>query len=115
MSFKKQKYVVVKKAITKDLAFFIYNYFLLKKQVAKTLFESTHISPFETMFGVWTDAQVPNTYSHYADVVMETLLLKVQPIVEKQTGLNPAYSSKICFHRGGIQDQRFVFLHPLHF
>ena len=104
MSFKKQKYVVVKKAITKDLAFFIYNYFLLKKQVAKTLFESTHISPFETMFGVWTDAQVPNTYSHYADVVMETLLLKVQPIVEKQTGLklSPNYSYARIYKKGDI-------------
>jgi hypothetical protein len=34
----------------------------------------------------WKDDQVPNTYSHYADIAMETLLLLVQPIMEKQTG-----------------------------
>ena len=28
------------------------------------------------MFGTWTDQQIPNTYSHYADHVMETLLVK---------------------------------------
>ena len=28
------------------------------------------------MFGTWTDKQIPNTYSHYADPVMETLLVK---------------------------------------
>ena len=56
------------------------------------------------MFGVWTDAQVPNTYSHYADVVMETLLLKVQPIVEKQTGLklSPNYSYARSYKKGDI-------------
>ena len=28
------------------------------------------------MFGTWSDQQVPNTYSHYADMVMETLMMK---------------------------------------
>ena len=27
------------------------------------------------MLGTWEDKQVPNTYSHYADQVMETLLV----------------------------------------
>jgi len=104
MSFKKNKYVVVKNAITKELALFIYNYFSLKKQVAKTLFSSTYISPFETMFGVWNDLQIPKTYSHYADVAMETLLLKVQPIVEKKTGLKlyPNYSYARSYKKGDI-------------
>ena len=43
MNFKKDKYTVIKKAISKDLALFLYNYFLVKRQVAKTLFESKHI------------------------------------------------------------------------
>ena len=33
VDFKKHKYTVIKQAIDKDLAMFIYNYFLMKKQV----------------------------------------------------------------------------------
>jgi hypothetical protein len=104
MSFKKKKYKIIKKVITKDLALFIYNYFLMKRQVAKTLFDTKYISPFEDMFGVWADNQVPNTYSHYADIVMETLLLKLQPIMEKETGLklNPNYSFARIYKKGDI-------------
>jgi hypothetical protein len=92
--FKINKYIVIKNAISTELADFCYNYFLLKRQVAKTLFEKKYISPFVSYFGIWNDEQVPNTYSHYADIVMETLLLKLQPLMEKETGLklNPNYS-----------------------
>ena len=86
--FKKNKYCIIKNAISKDLSLFVYNYFLIKRKVASTLFENRYISEKETMFGVWTDEQVPNTYSHYADIVMETLLLKLKPVMEKNTGLN---------------------------
>jgi len=104
MNFKKNKYTVIKKAISKDFALFLYNYFLIKRQVAKTLFDTKFISPFETMFGVWTDEQVPGTYSHYADIVMETLLLKLQPVMEKQTGLKliPNYSYARIYKNGDI-------------
>jgi len=102
--FKKNKFKIIKKAISKDLTLFVYNYFLMKRQVAKTLLEKRYISPFETMFGVWTDMQVPNTYSHYADIVMETLLLKLQPVMEKETGLklNPNYSYARIYKKGDI-------------
>ena len=48
----------------------------MKRQVARTLFDTRYISPFTTEFGVWNDEQVPNTYSHYADIAMETLLIR---------------------------------------
>ena len=104
MSFEKNKYVILKKTITNDIADFIYKYFLLKRQVAKTLFESRYISPFTTEFGVWNDEQVPDTYSHYADIVMETLLVKVMPIMEKATKLklNPNYSYARIYKKGDI-------------
>ena len=104
MSFKKQKFKVIKKAISKELASFIYNYFLIKRQVAKTFFDTKYVSPFEDLFGVWTDIQVPNTYSHYADIAMETLLLKLQPIVEKESGLklNPNYSYARIYKKGDV-------------
>ena len=87
MSFKKNKYSVLKNAISKELANFVYNYFLNKRNVAKVLFDSRYISPFTEYWGIWNDEQVPNTYSHYSDVAMETLLQQVKPVMEKHTGL----------------------------
>ena len=74
MDFKKNKYTVLKKAISTELSKFISDYFLLKRKVAQTFFDSKYISPFTTEWGVWNDEQVPNTYSHYGDTAMETLL-----------------------------------------
>ena len=54
------------------------------------------------MFGTWTDEQIPNTYSHYADPVMETLLMKVLPIMQQETGLDlcPTYSYARIYKNG---------------
>ena len=104
MSFKKNKYCVIKEAIPKQLAEFVYNYFMMKRQVARTLFDTRFISPFTTEFGVWNDSQVPNTYSHYADIAMETLLIRCLPIMEKTTKLklNPTYSYARIYKKGDI-------------
>ena len=87
MSFKKNKYQIIKGAISKELADFCYQYFLNKRKVARYLFDQRYISQFTEYFGVWNDSQVPETYSHYSDIVMETLLQKVKPIMEKKTGI----------------------------
>ena len=67
-NFKKDKYAIIKKAIDKNLSVFLYNYFHIKKQVAQTLFNTRYISPYTNDYGIWSDPQVPNTYSHYADI-----------------------------------------------
>ena len=107
MSFKKNKYCVIKEAIPKQLAEFVYNYFLMKRQVARTFFDTRYISPFTTEFGVWNDEQVPNTYSHYADIAMETLLIRCLPIMEKTTKLklNPTYSYARIYKKGDRLDR----------
>lgn len=104
MSFQKNKYCVIKEAIPKQLAEFVYNYFMMKRQVARTFFDTRYISPFTTEWGVWNDEQVPNTYSHYADIAMETLLLRCLPIMEKTTKLklNPTYSYARIYKTGDI-------------
>ena len=104
MSFKKNKYIVIKEAVPKDIAEFCYNYFLLKRTVARTLFDQRYISQFTSEWGTWTDEQVPNTYSHYADVAMETLLMRTLPIMEKKTGLklNPTYSYARIYKTGDV-------------
>jgi hypothetical protein len=103
-NFKKDKFIVIEKAIDPKIANFVYNYFLMKRQVARTLYDTKYISPFTTEFGVWNDDQVPNTYSHYSDIAMETLLLLVQPIMEKQTGIKliPTYSYARIYKKGDI-------------
>ena len=65
MSFKKNKYTVLKKAISPEIAEFVYKYFLNKREVARFLFDQKYISPFTEYYGIWNDEQVPNTYSHY--------------------------------------------------
>ena len=103
-NFKKDRFTVIEKAIDPKIANFVYNYFLMKRQVARTMFDARYISPFTTEFGVWNDEQVPNTYSHYSDIAMETLLLAVQPILEKQTGLKliPTYSYARIYKKGDV-------------
>ena len=94
--FKKKKYTVIKQAISKDLAIFIANYFRMQKQVYDTCKADRYFSPFETIIGYYEgeNEQIPNTYSQYANVAMETLMLKCQPIMEKTTGLklDPNYT-----------------------
>ena len=104
MSFKKNKYIVIKEAVPKQIAEFVYNYFILKRQVARTLFDRRYISDFTNEWGVWNDEQVPNTYSHYADIAMETLLLRTLPIMEKHTKLklNPTYSYARIYKQGDV-------------
>ena len=107
MSFEKNKYQVIKKAISKELADFCYQYFLNKREVAKHLFEVNYISPYTDYFGVWNDSQIPDTYSHYADIVMETLLQKVKPIMEEKSGikLSETYSYARIYKKGDILER----------
>jgi hypothetical protein len=105
--FKKNKYIIIKKAIDKDLCEFIYNYFLMKKQVYDTCTKTRYISPYETFLGEYErgpNAQIPDTYSHYSDIAMETLMLKCQPVMEKATGLKlyPAYTYARIYKKGDV-------------
>jgi len=87
--FKKNNFCVIKEAISKDLAIFLYNYFSMQKQVYDTCIKERYISPFETMIGYYEgqDEQIPNTYSQYSNIAFETLMLKLQPVMEKTTKL----------------------------
>ena len=107
MSFKDNSYKIVRSAVSRELVDFIYHYFLNRRRVARRLFDDRYISPFTTEFGVWSDKQIPNTYSHYSDVVMETLLIKVLPIMEKETGLKvlPTYTYARIYKKGDILER----------
>ena len=104
MSFKKNKYTVIREAITKDLSEFIANAFRMNKQVYDTCVKYRYFSPFETILGDYSDQQIPDTYSSYSNIVMETLMLKCQPQMEKVTGLKlyPAYTYARIYKKGDI-------------
>tara|TARA_R110000751_G_C13623673_1_gene464947 strand:+ start:79 stop:708 length:630 start_codon:yes stop_codon:yes gene_type:complete len=107
--FKKNKYAIMKQAISTELATFIYNYFLMKRQVYDTCLKKRYFSPYELILGSYEkqNDQIPNTFSHYADVVMETLLLRCQPIMEKTTGLKlyPSYTYARIYKKGDVLER----------
>ena len=102
--FKNKKYTVIRQAISKDLASFIANYFMMQKQVYDTCRAARYFSPFENILGYYEEpnGQIPNTYSQYANMAMETLMLKCQPGMEKATGLKlyPAYTYARIYKKG---------------
>ena len=103
-AFKKNNYMVIRKAIDPKIAEFVMNYFMMKRQVARTMFDEKFISPFTTEWGVWNDQQAPETYSHYGDIAIDTLLLAVLPKMEKETGLSlyPTYAYARIYKNGDI-------------
>ena len=102
--FKEKKYLVIKKAISFELANFAFNYFLLKREAVAWAYKNNLLSKFTPGYGTWEDRQVPNTYSIYSDFFMETLLMKVLPSMEKHTGLRlvPCYSYVRAYKKGDI-------------
>ena len=100
----KNNYKVIQQAITKELANFIYSYFLMKRKVARKMYDERYISQSNYDYGFWIDEQIPETYSHYADIAMETLLQNLQPKMEEETGLKltPTYSYARIYKKGDI-------------
>ena len=95
------KYQVIKNAISYDLANFIFNYFLLKRDAVGFMYQN-NIHAQSEILGSWTDEQIPNTYSCYGDFVMDTLLVKMLPVMKKETGLDlcPTYSYARAYKKG---------------
>ena len=101
--FKQKKYQVVKNAISYELANFIFNYQLLRRDAVDFMYKN-NITAENGHYGTWSDPQAPNVYSEYSDQVMETLLMKVLPIMKKETGLDlvPTYSYTRVYEKGSI-------------
>ena len=95
------KYQIIKGAVSYELANFILNYFLLKKDAVEFMYNN-NIHAQSPILGTWADQQIPNTYSCYGDFVMDTLLVKVLPKMQQETGLNliPTYSYARVYKKG---------------
>ena len=75
MSFKTKKYQVIKGALSKELANFIFNYMMLQRDAVDFMTKNNKVNPVNPFIGTREDeGQVPGCYSKYADWVMETLL-----------------------------------------
>jgi len=102
--FQQHKYLIIRNAISFELANFAFNYFLMKRDATEWMHKNNYVSEFTPGFGTWKDQQVPNTYSVYGDTFMETLMMKVLPVMEKHTKLKllPTYTYTRAYKKGDI-------------
>ncbi len=104
MSFKTKKYQVIKGALSKELANFIFNYMMLQRDAVDFTIKHQKVNPYNPFIGTRADKQIPGTYSKYGDWVMETLLMYMIPIMKAKTGLEliPTYSYTRLYEKGNI-------------
>ena len=104
MSFKKNKYQVLRNAISKDLAAFCYKYLQISAEADHWMLNNGVTHAGNKLVGNFNDPQVPNSYAKYADRVMETLLVDTIKVMQKKTGLRlvPTYSYCRLYRTGNI-------------
>ena len=104
MSFKKNKYQVIRGAISKELADIAFTYLQISAEADHWLLANQATHEGNILIGNFKDKQVPNSYAKYADRLMETLLVKTIPIMKAKTGLNliPTYSYTRLYKTGNI-------------
>ena len=104
MSFKTKKYQIIRGALSKELANFIFNYMMLQRDAVDWMIKNNKVNPYSPLIGTRTDKQVPGCYTKYADWVMETLLMYMIPIMKAKTGLEliPTYTYTRLYEKGNI-------------
>jgi len=102
MSFKTKKYQVIKGALSKELANFMFNYMMLQRDAVDYMMKNNKVNPHNPFIGTREDEQIPGTYSKYADWAMETLLQYMRPIMKAKTGMDliPTYSYTRLYEKG---------------
>ena len=102
--FQQHKYLIVRNAISVELANFAFNYFLMKRDATEWMHKNNYVSEFTPGFGTWKDEQIPNTFSCYGDTFMETLMMKVLPVMKQHTDLDviPTYSYTRAYKKGDV-------------
>jgi hypothetical protein len=102
--FQQHKYLIVRNAISVELANFAFNYFLMKRDATEWMHKNNYVSEYTPGFGTWKDEQIPNTFSCYGDTFMETLMMKVLPVMKQHTDLDviPTYSYTRAYKKGDV-------------
>ena len=103
-TFKKNKYQVIRGAISKELAEIGYRYLLISAEADDWMLQKGTTHEKNPLIGNFKDPQVPNSYAKYADRFMETLLVKTIDVMQKKTGLKlvPTYSYTRLYRTGNI-------------
>jgi len=104
MSFKTEKYQVIRGALSQELATFIFNYMLLQRRAVDFMVRHFKVNQGNFSIGIRTDPQVPGVYSKYADWATETLLEHMIPIMKEKTEMDliPTYSYTRLYEKGSI-------------
>ena len=104
MNFKTKKYQVIRGALSKELANFIFNYMMLQRDAVDYMMKNNKVNPYNPFIGTRKDVQIPGAYSKYADWVMETLLMYMIPIMKAKTGMDlvPTYAYTRLYEKGNI-------------
>ena len=104
MSFKKNKYQVIKGAISKELADVAYRYLQISAEADNWMINNYVTHAGNPLVGNFHDPQVPGSYAKYADRFMEVLLVKTIDVMQKKTGLKlvPTYSYTRLYRNGNI-------------
>ena len=99
-----KKYKIIKKVLNKDTCNLINDYFLYKKQVAAFTLSKPNYN--EIVHGGFNDGmfKAKELYFHYGDNLAETLLIKLQPLIEKhfKKKLIRTYSFMRIYEKGSI-------------
>ena len=102
--FKKDKYQVIRNAVSKEICALVYQYLRLSANADEYMLKKNITHAANPLLGSFTDRQVPNSYAKYADRLMETLLITTIPIMQKKTGLKlvPTYAYTRLYRTGNI-------------
>ena len=104
MSFKKNKYQVIRNAISKEVADIAYRYLQISAEADNWMLKNGVTHAGNKLVGNFKDNQVPGSYAKYGDRLMETLLIKTIDVMQKKTGLKlvPTYSYTRLYKKGNI-------------
>ena len=104
MSFKKDKYQIIRGAVSKEVCDIAYQYLQISAESDYWLLKKGVTYEGNPLMGNFKDEQVPNSYAKYGDRLMETLLIKTIPVMEKKTGLKlvPTYAYTRLYRTGNV-------------
>ena len=99
--FEENHYVKISNFISKEMAYFLYDY--IRHATQRLAWLENNLSELnEELFGTFNDKQAPGDYSKYGDPIFDTLLAHKLPEMEYLTGkkLIPTYSYHRLYTQG---------------
>jgi len=98
MTFKDNKYLVVRNVISRDMVSLLQ---YQSKMLQDVTCYNNNTSPGLFLFG---DKQITNSFSYYSSLFTESLLLLLQPIIEKKLDIEliPTYSYMRIYYKDAI-------------